>query len=268
MLSISKKAIGANGMKRFIEDDSGVSIVIGFMFILVSITIYASVAYPAMIKKDIKNAESDAIADIESKMLKFSDDIQSSRKGQVSFQLTTSQKYSSTSAAGMVFSPNDGGINITTANYTLTTPTGMLIIKPKNIFAEDRTTAFQTGAVVEQQVKSYWSNAASFFSITGRNVEAQVPVITGDYFSVGGGTRSLKYNITSRTIIRDNNTDAVIKIDTPYPLVFENIFKNDMNRAGFFSPADYTLINTTNSVTLNLYNVDAIDIDIVTWTVK
>ncbi len=255
-------------MKRFIEDESGVSTIIGFMFVIVAISLYASVAYPAMIKKDIKNAESDALADIESKMLKFSDDIQSNRKGQVSFQLTASQKYSSTSVAGMVFSPNDGRINITTANYTLTIPTGMLIIKPKNIFAEDKTTAFQTGVVIEQQGKSYWSSAPSFFYISGRNVDAQVPVITGDYFSVGGGIKTLKYNSTSRTVIQDTNTNATIKIDTPYPLVFENIFKKDMKKAGFISPADYTLINTTNSVTLNLYNLDAIGIDIITWTVK
>ncbi len=268
MLSISKKAIGAKGMKRFIEDDSGVSTIIGFMFILASIVLYTSVAYPAMIKKDIKNAELEAIDNIESKMLIFSDDIQSNRTGQASFQLTEAQKYSSTSSASMVFSPNGGWITITTGGPSINIPTGILSIKTKNIFAEDRTAAFQGGVMIEQQGKNSWSNSASFFSISGRNVSAQIPVITGDYFSVAGGIKTLKYISAGRTVIQDTNTNATIKIDTPYPLVFENMFKNDMNRAGFISPADYTLINTTNSVTLNLYNLDTIGIDIITWMVK
>lgn len=260
-------------MKRFIEDESGVSTIIGFMFILVSITIYASVAYPAMIKKDIKNAESEALDNIESKMLIYSDDIQSNRTGQASFQLTEAQKYSSTSSTAMVFSPNDNAFSI-----TITTPTrgalpitpGTVTIKPKNIFAEDRTIAFQAGVVIERQGKNSWSNAASFFSIAGRNVSAQIPVITGDYFSVAGGIKTLKYNYNStiQGAFQDTHTNATIEIDTLYPLVFENMFKNDMKRAGFTSPADYSLTNTTNSVTLNLYNLEAIGIDIVYWTLK
>jgi hypothetical protein len=260
-------------MKRLIEDEKGVSTIIGFMFILASIVLYASVAYPAMIKKDIKNAESEAIDNIESKMLIFSDDIQSNRTGQISFQLKEVQRYSSTSTAAMVFSPNDETFSI-----TITTPTrgslpitpGTLTIKPKNIFAEDRTMAFQAGVVIEQQGRNPWSNAASFLSISGRNVSAQIPIITGDYFSVAGGIKTLKYsyNSTIHGAFQDTHTGATIEIETPYPLVFETIFKNDMKKAGFTSPTDYSLTNTTNSVTLNLYNLDAIGIDTVHWTVK
>jgi hypothetical protein len=259
-------------MNRFIENEKGVSTIIGFMFILASIVLYTSVAYPAMIKKDIKNAESEAMDNIESKMLIFSDDIQSNRTGQVSFQLTEMQKYSSTSSAAMVFSPYDDSftITITTPRGSLTITPGTLTIKPKNIFAQDRTIAFQAGVMIEQQGKNSWSNAVSFFSITGRNVSAQIPVITGDYFSAAGGIRTLKYNYKSTIYgaFQDTRTRAAIEIDTPYPQVFENIFKNDMKMAGFTSPADYILTNTTRSVTLNLYNLDTIGIDIVTWTVK
>ncbi len=260
-------------MKRFIEDESGVSTIIGFMFILASIVLYTSIAYPAMIKKDIKNAESEAIDNIESKMLIFSDDIQSNRTGQVSFQLTEAQKYYSTSSAAMVFSPNDNVFSITITTPTrgslLITP-GTLTIKPKNIFAEERTIAIQAGVVIDQQGKNSWSNAASFFSISGRNVSVQIPVIIGDHFSVAGGVKTLKYNYDSTIhgAFQDTYTGATIEIDTPYPLVFETIFKNDMKRAGFTSPADYSLTNTTSSVTLNLYNLEAIRIDIVYWTLK
>ncbi len=257
--------------KNLFSNDEGVSVLIGFMFIIVSIILYASIAYPAMIKSDIKNSELNAIVDLDSKMLKFSDDIQSDRKGQDTFQLTASQKYSTSSAASMLFSPNSGAIDITTThnNLRLSSATGILSIKTKNIYAEDRTIAFQAGVVIEQQVTNSWSNTASFFFITGKNVSAQIPIIIGTEFSIGGGIETLKYNSTGTPMeIHDTDTAATITIDTPYPQVFENIFENDMKGAGLISPKDYTLSSTANSVSLSLNDIDSIDIDIIPWMVN
>jgi hypothetical protein len=254
---------------RLIKDDSGVSTVIGFMFILAAITIYVSTAYPAMIKKDIKNAETDALSNIRTKMLQFSDDMQSAREGQTSFQLTTAQKYSSTSTAGLVLSPGEGSLNISTSasGYSLAMPSGLITITPKNLFAENTITSFQLGAVIEQQDKKYWSGASSLLSNTGRNVKAQVPVITGNYSSFSGGVKTLKYNIANIVNVNDTNTNAAIVIGTPYPDVFKDAMQNDMNRAGFVRNTDYTLTSTANSVTLNLYNLDSINIKIIVWSV-
>ncbi len=265
----------SKGRGMFREDDSGLSEMIGFMFILAAIVIFASVVYPAMVRNDIKTAENNAFSNIYAKMLQFSDDMQSATAGQTSFQLTSAQEHSSASTSSLVFQPDTGTFVITTTNHSTYAPpyagepqSGLITITPNNFFAKNIITAFQLGAVVEEQDNKYWSSTSSFLSIIGRNVTAQFPVLTGGFLSSSGGTVTLKYNVVNMFDINDTNTNAVIVINTPYPDVFENAFQNDMNRAGFTRNTDYILTEGANAVTLHLKNLNSINIKVIIWSVS